>query len=94
MTFRAFIPSRITTMPADRFAFALPFGDAFADVRPEGDRSQIADQHGRAVLGRDGNGFQIAQRTQIAEAANHVFGPAHFEQAPADFIRAGRELFQ
>ena len=34
-----------------------------------------------------------SQRAQIAEAANHVFGPAHFKQASADFIRAAANFF-
>ena len=79
--------------PAHGFSFALPFRHAFADIRPERDRSQVADQHRRAILGRDRHGFQIVQRAQIAEAANHVFGPAHFEQASADFVRAAANFF-
>ena len=74
---------------ANGFAFALPLGNTFANVRPERNCSQIADEHRRAVLGCDGNGFQVAQRTQIAKSANHVFGPAHFEHASTDFVRAG-----
>ena len=64
---------------ANGFSLAVPFGHSLADVRPEGDCSQVADQHGRAVLGGNGNGLQIAQRPQIAEAANHVFRPAQFK---------------
>src|SRR6267143_998076 len=30
---------------------------------------------------------------QIAEPANHVFRPAHFEQASTDFVRAGANSF-
>ena len=54
---------------------------------------KIADEHWRAILGCNRNGLQIAQRPQIAEAANHVFGPAHFKQASADFVRAGSNFF-
>ena len=50
-------------------------------------------KHGCSVLGRDGNGFEIAQRPQVAETANHVFCPAHFEQASADFIGAAANFF-
>ncbi len=64
---------------ANRFAVPLPFGHAFTDVRPKGNRSQIFDEDGSAVLRGDGNGLKVAQGMQIAEAANHVFRSAHFK---------------
>ena len=75
-------------MPPTVFAFALPLGYAFADVRAERHRAEIPDQYRSAVLRSDGNSFQIEQRPEIAQAANHVFGAAQLEHAPADLIRA------
>ena len=78
---------------ANGFPFALPLGNSFPNVRPERNGSQIADQNRRAVLGCNGNGFEVAQGMQIAEAANHVFGAAHFEQASTHFVRTGPHSF-
>ena len=71
----------------------MPLGNSFADVWPERNSPQISDEDRRAVLGCNGHGFQVAQRTQIAEAANHVFGPSHFKQASTRFVRTGSNPF-
>ncbi len=73
MTFKAFMPSRITTT--------------------EGDCPEVTNLDGGAVLRGQGHGFQVAQRTQIAESPDHVFRAAHFKHSPADFIRAGADFF-
>ena len=78
---------------ANGFAFPLPLGNTFSNVRPERNCSQITDEHWRAVLGCYRNGFEVPQRMEIAESANHVFRPAHFEQASADFVRTGSNSF-
>src|SRR5712692_7981613 len=78
---------------ANRFPFALPLGNTFPDVRPERHCPQISDEDRGAVLSCYRNGFQVAQRAQIAEAANHVFRSAHFKQAPTNFVRAGAHFF-
>ena len=77
----------------DGLSFALPFRGSFADIRAERDRPDITNPHGSAVLCSNGHCFEVAQRTQIPEAANHVLRAAHFEDSPADFIRAGPDLF-
>src|SRR5712691_7993567 len=71
------------------FPFALPFGDAFADIRPEADRPQVAHKNGCSVLRGDGYRLQVVQGAQIPEATDHVLRAAHFEQVTADFICAG-----
>src|ERR1700757_3259348 len=73
----------------DSFAFALPLGDAFADVRSEVDRAQIAHEDGCSVLRYDWHHLQITHGPQIPETPDHVLCAAHFEQASTDFICAG-----
>src|SRR5258708_17663141 len=53
----------------------------------------MTDEHRGAILGCYRNCFQVAQRMQIAESANHVFGPAHFKQASTNFIRTCSNSF-
>src|SRR5260370_725820 len=77
----------------DGFSFALPLGHAFANIRAESDRAEIANLDGSSILRGDGHGFEIAQRAQITQTANHVFRAAYFEDPSADFVRAGPDLF-
>ncbi len=79
--------------PANRFPFSLPLRNSFTNVRPERDYSQITDEDRRAVLGCYRNCFQVAQRMQIAESANHVFRSAHFKQPSTNFVRTGSNSF-
>src|SRR6266566_1156551 len=92
MTFKAFIPSRMTTMPAT-VSPSPCHSAAPSRISAERDRPDITNPHGSAVLCSNGHCFEVAQRTQIPEAANHVLRAAHFEDSPADFIRAGPDLF-
>ncbi len=71
---------------ADGFAFTVPFGDALADVRAERNGAEVADEDGCAVLGGHWDGFEVLQRAQVAQAANHVASAGHFENAAADFV--------
>src|SRR5205807_3692076 len=77
----------------DGFSFALPLRHAFPNIRTGGDRTQITNLDGSSVLRSDRHGFEIAERTQIAQTANHVFRAAHFKHSPADFIRARPDFF-
>ena len=84
---------RVQPIPHDNdaaygLAFAVPLRYAFADVRAEGNRTQILDEYGRSVLCHYGHVPQIIQRFQVAEAANHVACAAQFEHSSTDFIRA------
>ncbi len=74
---------------ADGFAFAVPFGNALADVRAEAHCSKVAQQHGRPIVAAECNFGQIVQGMQITEAADHVACSVQVQLAPADFIGAG-----
>src|SRR5215469_12842463 len=78
----------------DGFSLALPLGDSFADVRTEANRTEVANSDRCSVFGSDGDGFEIAERAQIAQATNHVLRAAHFENASTDFVRAGANFLQ
>ena len=73
---------------ADGFAFSLPVGRAAPHVGTEGDGAKIAHQDRRAVLGGDRNIFEIGERVQIAEAADHVLGAIHLQHVSAHLIGA------
>src|SRR5437879_2664842 len=73
----------------DGLPFALPLGDAFANVRPEADRTQIPHKDWCSVLRGDRYRLQVAQGAQIPEPTDHVLRAADYEQATADFICAG-----
>ena len=77
---------------ADRLALAVPFRHAFAQVGSETHHAQIADQHRRAVVGRDRDLLEIGERMDVAQAADHVVGARHLEHAPADFAVAVANL--
>src|SRR6266567_1913694 len=71
---------------ADRFASAIPFGDAAADVRPERHASKVPYENRRAVLACHRNCFKIRERADITESADHVLGAAKFQQPSADLV--------
>ena len=87
------MPSRITTMPPTVSPSPCHSATPSRMSGPNVTVPKISDEHRRAVLGCNGNCFQVAQRTQIAESANHVFGPAHFKQASTNFVRTCANSF-
>src|SRR6185437_7824068 len=83
---------RICALPhdddsANGLAFAIPFGNAFTDIRSKADCTQIAQQDGRAVVAADCRVGKIVQRMQIPEAADHVACAVHIQLAPANLAR-------
>ena len=73
---------------ADGFPLPLPVSRAPPHIRTERDCAQILYQNGRAVLCCNRDIFEIGERAQIAEAANHVFRAIHVQHVSANFIGA------
>src|SRR5262249_18024105 len=73
---------------ADGLALAVPLRHATADIRPEGYRSEVPDQHGDPVFARDGDRFQIRQRSQVTHAPHHVLRAFELNQPSAHLLRA------
>jgi len=88
------MPSRITTIPPTVSPSPCHSANTFPNVRPERNCPQITDEDRRAVLGCYRNGFEVAQRMQIAEATNHVFRPANFKQPSHPLRSYWLELFR
>src|SRR5215469_8255441 len=77
---------------ADGFAFSVPLGDAFTEVGPVGDHTQVANQHRRSIVGRDRDVLDIAERFDIADPTYQVIGASHFEDPSTDFVVARADL--
>ena len=87
------MPSRITTIPPTVSPSPCHSATPSRMSGPNVTVPKSRTSTGVPFLVATGTVSEIAQRMQIAEAANHVFRPAHFKQASADFVRAGANFF-
>ena len=69
---------------ADRFAFAVPFGDAAAHLRPDVHVGDVTEQDGRAGgVHAEGDRLQILRRVDGAEPPDHQLPLRRFQDASA-----------
>ncbi len=71
---------------ADSFAFSVPLGNSFPNVRAKGDGAKVADEDRSAVFRCNRNALEVLERTQVTQTANHVPSAGHFENAATNLI--------
>src|SRR5579859_6747738 len=70
----------------DNFALTVPFGNSFPNIGAKSDRPKITHKDRGTVLRCNWNAFEILERTQVTQTANHVPSARHFENATTNLI--------
>ena len=74
---------------ADGLAFTVPLRDPFAQIGTIRHDPQIAHEHRRAIVGRDGDLLDIRQGPDVADSSHQVVCAGHFQHPAAYLIIAG-----
>ncbi len=74
---------------ADHVAPAVQVGDPAPDLRAQGHRGHVAQEHGGALLvGLEDDVLEVLARLQVAAAAHHVLAARELEEPAPDLVVA------
>ena len=71
---------------SSHFPLAVEFGNTAPHLRPDLERSDIAQAHRNPGARHERDGPEVVQRLEVAAGAHHVFGPGQIQHRPTRFL--------